>query len=71
MLRIFIKPEVCILAMFGFGVLFFVVALLIDYVQQISFRKLDGVQRNAQVLFTLPPDDDVLKEERSIREPRS
>jgi len=71
MLKDFIKPEVCILAMLGFGTLFFLVALLIDYIQQIIFRRLDGVQRNAQVGFTLPPDEDVLKEERSIREARA
>jgi hypothetical protein len=56
--------------MLGFGVLFFMVALLIDYIQQISFRRLDGVHRNAQAVFTLPPDEDVLKEERTIRESR-
>ena len=33
MLKDFIKPEVCILAMLGFGALFFLVALLIDYIQ--------------------------------------
>ena len=54
--------------MVGFGVLFFMVALVIDYIQQIMFRKLDGAHANAQAVFTLPPDEDVLKDEISVRQ---
>ncbi len=50
-------------AMIGFGFVYFTWALFIDYSQQRAFRDYDGNPRNAQPLFTLPPDDDVQKEE--------
>ena len=48
------------------GVVFFLVSLLIDFMQQRKFRAHDGLPRNAQAGFTLPPDEDVLKEEREV-----
>jgi ABC-type glutathione transport system ATPase component len=48
------------------GVVFFLVSLLIDFMQQRKFRDHDGLPRNSQAVFTLPPDEDVLKEEREV-----
>ena len=48
------------------GVVFFLISLLIDFMQQRRFRDHDGLPRNPQTVFTLPPDEDVLKEEREV-----
>jgi ABC-type glutathione transport system ATPase component len=65
-LRDFIQPIVCISAMIVWGVVFFLISLLIDFVQQRKFRDHDGLPINPQAVFTLPPDEDVLKEEREV-----
>jgi len=65
----FIKPEVCCLSMVGYGILFFALSIFIDYRKQLSFRDLDGNNFNMQPIFTLPPDEDVLREEKKLKEP--
>jgi ABC-type glutathione transport system ATPase component len=48
------------------GIVFFLISLLIDFMQQRKFRDHDGLPRNPQAVYTLPPDEDVLKEEREV-----
>ena len=55
-LREFIQPIVCISSMIIWGVVFFLISLLIYFVQQRKFRDHDGLPRNPQAVFTLPPD---------------
>jgi ATP-binding cassette, subfamily A (ABC1), member 3 len=52
------------------GILYFVIAMMIDYTQQIRFHSPDGVATSSQQIFTLPPDEDVMKEEADIKAAR-
>ncbi len=53
------------LAMIGTGVLYFSFALLIDIVQQRKFKHIDH-NFLGEKIFTLPPDDDVKREEELV-----
>jgi hypothetical protein len=53
------------LAMIGTGVLYFSFALLIDIVQQRKFKRIDH-NFFGERIFTLPPDDDVKREEEFV-----